>query len=362
MKNKLLLLIMGFTLFTQIINAQVPSYVPSNGLVGYWPFNGNANDASGNGFNGVVNGASLSNDRFGISNNAYQFTSNPQNITITNLHQNNILNYSVAGWFQIQQQNGGGTVIAGNMPLSSPSGLRFALGVTNNFQWNVEDGMNTNGIVNNNLNAVNYNDNSWHSFAVTFSSNPGLINASSFKVYTDGILMSSVTFQDHWPSGSGFSMGFNVFAPVDNGTLPVVIGNHNGFAEFFNGKLDDIGIWNRALTQEEITNLYLADTACQSLVINTGILSFNPIRYNNTVTIYPNPANDHITIDCGNLANVTGYQIKIVNTIGQEVFSGAMNTQQFVVPLNTWGGAGVYFVKIYDASNNLLNTKKIVLQ
>ena len=29
-----------------------------------------------------------------------------------------------------------------------------------------------------------------------------------------------------------------------------------------------------------------------------------------------------------------------------------MNTQQYVVPLNSWSGQGVYFVKIYDASNN----------
>ena len=144
-------------------------------------------------------------------------------------------------------------------------------------------------------------------------------------------------------------MGFNVYAPIDNGTLPVVIGNHNGFTEFFNGKLDDIGIWNRALTQEEITGLYTTLGTTQTEGVNQ-------------ITIYPNPASDHITIDCGNLTNVSGYQIKIVNTLGQEVFSGAMNTQQYVVPLNTWGGAGMYFVKIYDASANLLNTKKIILQ
>ncbi len=45
--------------------AQVPSYVPTNGLVGYWPFNGNANDESGSGNNGTVNGATLTTDRFG---------------------------------------------------------------------------------------------------------------------------------------------------------------------------------------------------------------------------------------------------------------------------------------------------------
>ncbi|MEY4127623.1 MAG: hypothetical protein RL737_1812, partial [Bacteroidota bacterium] len=44
-----------------------------NGLVGYWPFCGNANDASGNGNNGTVNGATLTTDRFGAANNAYSF-------------------------------------------------------------------------------------------------------------------------------------------------------------------------------------------------------------------------------------------------------------------------------------------------
>ena len=59
------------------INAQnVPSYVPKTGLVGWWPFNGNANDESGNGNHGVVNGVTLTVDRSGKSNGAYQFGTN----------------------------------------------------------------------------------------------------------------------------------------------------------------------------------------------------------------------------------------------------------------------------------------------
>ena len=42
-----------------------------NGLVAYYPFCGNANDISGNGNNGIVNGATLTTDRFGNSNSAY---------------------------------------------------------------------------------------------------------------------------------------------------------------------------------------------------------------------------------------------------------------------------------------------------
>ena len=48
--------------------SQVPSYVPTDGLVGYWPFNGNANDESGNGNDGTVNGVVLSEDRNGSNN------------------------------------------------------------------------------------------------------------------------------------------------------------------------------------------------------------------------------------------------------------------------------------------------------
>src|SRR3990170_4735591 len=44
-----------------------------NGLVAFYPFNGNANDESGNGNNGVVNGATLTTDRLGKADSAYSF-------------------------------------------------------------------------------------------------------------------------------------------------------------------------------------------------------------------------------------------------------------------------------------------------
>jgi hypothetical protein len=72
--KKLLFLLLVLSVFT--VNAQVPSYVPTNGLVAYYPFNGNANDASGNGNNGVVNGATLTTDRFGDVGKAYSFDGN----------------------------------------------------------------------------------------------------------------------------------------------------------------------------------------------------------------------------------------------------------------------------------------------
>ena len=51
------------------INAQIPT----TGLVAYYPFNGNANDESGNGNDGIVQGATLTADKFSNQESAYQF-------------------------------------------------------------------------------------------------------------------------------------------------------------------------------------------------------------------------------------------------------------------------------------------------
>jgi hypothetical protein len=53
--------------------AQVPSNVPTAGLDAWYSFNGNANDESGNGNNGILYGATLTSDRFGNPNGACSF-------------------------------------------------------------------------------------------------------------------------------------------------------------------------------------------------------------------------------------------------------------------------------------------------
>jgi len=57
------ILFLFFFLHSLSVEAQVPSYVDTNGLVGWWPFDGNANDISGNGNNGLVYGSTLTTDR-----------------------------------------------------------------------------------------------------------------------------------------------------------------------------------------------------------------------------------------------------------------------------------------------------------
>ena len=70
MTQKKLFLLLFLLLMNYITGySQVPSFVDTNGLVGWWPFDGNANDYSGNGNNGTVNGAVFSTtDRHGNLN------------------------------------------------------------------------------------------------------------------------------------------------------------------------------------------------------------------------------------------------------------------------------------------------------
>jgi hypothetical protein len=350
MNNKLLLIVLGFALTAQMIIAQVPSYVPINGLIGYYPFNGNTNDISLNANNGVPNNVIYDTDRFGNANSCFNVNGNINrwiDVTISNLALVNQQSKTFSFWIKLPLSYTGisyyNHIITNKSTLTS-STLPY-MQVYGNYSTYISGGF-TNKFgfagqtpVSNQL----FNDNIWHNIIVVCDNNYNM------NLYVDGLFIGTQQFSNtsDFTTLNGFRIGNNV-------------GNLSQCA--FAGQIDDIGIWNRALTQDEITSLYYSENTCQTLVINTGVLSFNPPTFNNTVTIYPNPANEQITIDCGNLANVSGWTIKIVNTLGQEVFSGAMNTQQYVVPLNSWSGQGVYFVKIYDASNNLLNTKKIILQ
>jgi len=116
MKKQLLtFLLFGVTTLTTF--AQVPSYVPTNGLVGYWPFNGNANDESGNLNHGTVNGATLTTDRNGVANKAYSFDGINDNILVNNSVSLNMPSITIAGWVNLHTSPTGIAGQAGDVAL-----------------------------------------------------------------------------------------------------------------------------------------------------------------------------------------------------------------------------------------------------
>jgi hypothetical protein len=106
------------------------------------------------------------------------------------------------------------------------------------------------------------------------------------------------------------------------------------------------------------TSISVTDT----LVINATITGVNPPNNINTISIYPNPANTHITIDNGNFALMNGYTIRINNALGQTVFNQTVNQQQFYINLSGWTGSGYYYLDLIDNLGNTIENKVIVVQ
>ncbi len=232
----------GLSLTASVLG-QVPNYVPTNGLVGYWPFNGNANDESGNGNNGTVNGATLTMDRFGNADKAYSFNGVNNFIDLNLLPINNQSEITFCGWLISSNSN----VVFGhwnNMPISNPNG---AIGLNINISSQNEvfvdmvggQGYNTTNVI---------NSSNWDFISVVYN---GLAasNSDRLKIYINGQIQS-VNFQNFSvPSLSGNQA---------NSTYIGARGIGNGIGGYNNGILDDIGIWNRALNECEIQDLYNA--------------------------------------------------------------------------------------------------------
>ncbi len=205
--------------------AQVPTYVPTNGLVGWWPFNGNANDESGNGNNGTVNGATLASDRNGIVNSAYEFNGS----SFISLSDSS---FPVA---------------------NSPRSVSFWIKPT---------------LLNNNYHMVfsygSYLTNQLFSFGINLQ-NQFFCSTMGNQLFIQNATTNTNIFVTIVHNQSSYIIYFNGLS-IKTGTLPTntilnkfYIGRDAAGGEFV-GVIDDFGIWNRALTQQEITNLYNAQT------------------------------------------------------------------------------------------------------
>ncbi len=265
---------------TKLYSQSVPSYVPTNGLVGWWGFNGNALDGSGNGNHGIVNGATLTTDRFGNQNGAYSFDGNLNHIQIQpSLTLNNFNNaITISTW--IYSVGPSGNPSYGGQDLQGIFGPATHLGGDGGFflrlfdsNW---DSVNNrvvdfacalpyNGILNNNSSSLVLNTNTWVNVICTF-------NSPIVKIYRNGMLVDSLQV-NFGLSGSLNTSGryYTIGQCIDwwGSGVPIAI-------QSFNGKIDDIGIWNRALTPQEITNLYNSQLSTQTSLCLPSITTNTP--------------------------------------------------------------------------------------
>lgn len=225
----------------------------NSGLVVNMPFNGNANDVSGNNNNGVISGVTLTSDSKGNSNSAYKFNgySSPSSITISSSPSlNNLTAYSICFWVKLDSHagdNGTGNVAAdgnsqtsfqtilykgGNTLAQYNAGYRFLLSSQANI-FGVYLGSGGGGQTSGAYSKIN----EWHYYVFSKSGNV-------LKMFKDGILI--------WDLQSSFAN----LSDVNGFNLMLGKSSIAGSGIPFNGVLDEFRIYNRALTQSEVQKLY----------------------------------------------------------------------------------------------------------
>ena len=162
--------------------------------------------------------------------------------------------------------------------------------------------------------------NTWKHLVVTFDTTTDLAS-----IYLDGVLITSAAKPD-WNTANETSF---------------YLGRSYQGSNSFNGVVDDLKIYNYALTQTEITNLYN---------YNSTLVAQNFNQNNLEVALYPNPVQDILNINVDNAIK----SVEIYNIQGQKVLNSTSNEVD-MSSLNS----GIYLVKITD-ENNSIATKKVV--
>ncbi|MBK9254518.1 MAG: T9SS type A sorting domain-containing protein [Saprospiraceae bacterium] len=246
MKKRILFLItLAILQFSIKSISQIPSYVPKDGLVGWWPFNTNAIDVSGNGNNGIVNNVKLTNDRFGNSNSAYDFDGIKSYIHVNKNFD--FIERSFSFWFNASSLNNTTQIIIGHDNPSLNFGFTIAAINTDNNLY-LQSGFPA--ILG--VNSIKIKNSQWYHVVISR-------NAHTTYYYVNSVLIYTQQNKN----------GSSDYASLKG----ITIGTTRNLDRFFDGQIDDLGVWNRALSLCEISDLYHAQLGSLSTITETSISS-----------------------------------------------------------------------------------------
>ena len=210
----------------------VKEIIPTSNLVHYWPFNGNTNDAVTSGaINGENNGATLTTDRFGNPNQAYSFVDGNK-ITIGQAGSFDAsTSFTFNVWINTTQMAGstGRHIIRTDGGFGGNGWFVRFVGDGKLEVWESGYGATTT--------TTGYNDGTWH--MVTFVRDVAQLKGT---LYVDGNEVCSYTV----PSAQGLVNSYTD-----------CLGCNGNDYEWYAGKMDEVRLYNKALTAAEVEALYL---------------------------------------------------------------------------------------------------------
>jgi len=223
-------ILLSFKLFAQI---------PTASLIGFYPFSGNANDASGNNINGTVVGATLTTDRFGNAGSAYSFNGTNNYISLPAASYTTLNNYSWSVWIRPNSipSNAGFVYCMGE---SGGVGYNQCLAYQNTQQFFAGSYNASGSPVQSSALTPSVTPNQWMHLVVTRSN-------TLISVYLNGTLYNT--------SNSSIN---NQNVNHGNG-LPIlsIIGARCNFnsSTYFSGSIDDVRIYSSILTPTDVAAL-----------------------------------------------------------------------------------------------------------
>ena len=224
--------------------------------------------------------------------------------------------------------------------------------------------------LNTNVADLQYQNISPHSYLVSSDTFPQISNpncdsiVSTYRqfIYNPDYYTDTILSYDTLISYDTLTTYDTVFNQIYDTTIAydtlITYDTLNTYDTVFNQIYDTTIVFD-TLNISVIDTSYISISVTDTLYIDitvTGMTSMD-----NTITVYPNPANDVVIIDNGNYSIMNNYNLRIFNSLSQQVFFSQINTQQFQIPVSTLGSEGIYIIQIIDSANNIVNTKYLIL-
>jgi hypothetical protein len=290
-------------------------------LIAHYPFDGNANDKSDFLHHGSIVEATVVSDRFGNPEGALYFDGSNDHVIVPDINHLDIeegMAFSVSLWLKHDGSNRGEYFLSKyNGSPGSTGAYAFGTGTYGDaYSWFYCVGQG--GIEN--RGSIDLNTSSWHHFVAVY--NPG----EAVTLYIDGQLDISNPI---------------VLNGSTNNSLDLHIGCGANKAQYYQGSLDDIRMYNKALTLEEINGLF------NEVPTETRIIPLKAIKF------YPNPVRDVLTLEgCENSS------VELFDMSGKPVSLKKINQERDLIDLGGYSN-GIYILRVVDGSGKV-NVFKVI--
>lgn len=321
---KISLTIVTISLFSSLTLAQSLT----DSLLIHYPFDGNAEDQSGNGYNGIVN-ATLTQDQFGNSNSAYSFNGTSEFIEFPNVSElKPELPISYSAWVKFNSlPSTGNVIVTNNFAQNNHSGAW--LQVSSGGELAIAYGSAIGGTSGNNIRlkrgSTFLEKDIWYHVA-------GVIRGATDMDLYINCVNDGGTYAGSSNAPIGYTADAGNIGRKDNAGVDPY---------YFDGEIDEFRYWNRAINLNDIERICDRSASIKDHSVEQNIV------------VYPNPAENIIHFS-GDLNLIEKYCITDLN--GREILTSTKVSNVDISNVSK----GMYYINFTLKDGTIISEKLMV--